>query len=159
MVSLNISSMFKNTIDTQKIQDKVQRMKTIILVGYPSGLEHEGKDGEVTEAAELAKQLYYGTAEIPARPFLTDAIEKNKDEIAEALKKEAKREMDGGQANWAKVGSLAVGKIQEFVRGDYYRETIPNSPRTIEEKGSDKPLIDTSNLINATDYIVQGEND
>jgi phage gpG-like protein len=174
MAKFNITATFENTVDMQKIHDKVQRMKTNILVGYPSGRPHveaihevndeerrtssgtETENGTQIDTSELAKDLYYGTAKIPARPFLTDAIEENKEEIAESLKKEVQREFNGGQANWGRVGSLVVGKIQALVRSDYYKDSIPNSPQTIRNKGSDKPLIDSGDLINSTAFIVQG---
>ena len=57
--------------------------------------------------------------------------------------------------NWEKVGTMAAGAVQEFVRGDFYRSTKPNSQRTIEYKGSDKPLIDGGDLIGALAFIVE----
>lgn len=160
MAKFEINARVRNNLDTKKIQDVVQRMKTRILVGYPSGRPHvadsriENANTEQIETSELAKQLFYGTATIPARPFLEDAIIQNKEEIAESLQKEAQKEFNGGQANWSKIGAMVVGKVQELVRGDFYKNTIPNSPKTIELKGSDKPLIDTADLINSTTYIV-----
>lgn len=160
MASFDIGARVRNSVDSKKIQDVVQRMKTRILVGYPSGRIHvedarlEKGNSEQIETSELAKQLFYGTATIPARPFLEDAIRENKDEIAETLKSEAQKEFNGGQANWSKVGSMVVGKVQELVRSDYYKNSIPNSPKTIALKGSDKPLINTADLINSTTFIV-----
>ena len=163
----------RNTVDTRKIQALARKAAANILVGFPSGMQHvptfhknaEGEyrtyDGdsienaEPVETAELAKELSYGTSEIPARPFLEEGIASRSDELAEALKTEAKKVIDGGQANWNKVGTMAVGAIQEFVRGDYYRTNVPNSEKTIEYKGSDKPLIDGGNLIQSLQFIVQ----
>ena len=76
------------------------------------------------------------------------------------VRKEAKKALDGGSANWNKVGTMAVSAIQEFVRGDYYKTNIPNSKKTIEWKTvngnvGDKPLIDTSLMINSLSFIVQ----
>jgi hypothetical protein len=51
---------------------------------------------------------------------------------------------------------MAVGAVQEFVRGDYYRTNVPNSPKTIEYKeGGDKPLIDSANMIQSLQFVVQ----
>jgi hypothetical protein len=119
---------------------------------------YDGKnveEAEPIENAELAKMLSFGTAEIPARPFLEDGIASKKEEIKNALQEEAKKVLDGGQANWNKVGTMAVGAVQEFVRGDYYKTNIPNGPKTIKYKGSDKPLIDGANLINDLKFVVQ----
>lgn len=163
----------RNTVDTHKIQALARKAAANILVGFPSGMEHvqtfhknaEGEykgynneavaDVEPIETAELAKQLSYGTATIPARPFLEEGIHSKQEELSEALKQEAKKALNGGQANWNKVGTMAVGAVQEFVRGDYYRNTKPNSKKTIEYKGSDKPLIDGGNLIQSLQFVVQ----
>lgn len=162
----------QSTVDTKKIQETVRKAACNILVGFPSGEQHvptfhknaEGKyvgyngenveDVKPMETAELAMELSFGTATIPARPFLEEGIESKKAEISEALKQEAKRAIEGGAANWDKVGTMAVGAVQEFVRGDYYKSTKPNSKKTIEYKGSDKPLIDGGNLIQSLQYVV-----
>ena len=163
------------TVDFSKIQKAAQKAACDILVGFPSGRQHvptihknkqgkyEGYNGESVEeiepieTAELAKALSYGTATIPARPFLEDGIEDKKKELTEALAQEAKKVMDGGQANWNKVGTMAVGAVQEFVRSDYYKSTKPNSKKTQEYKGSDKPLIDGADLINSLAFIINAE--
>lgn len=161
-----------NTVDKSKIQKAVQKAACDILVGFPSGRQHvptihKNKNGEYKgyngesvadikpiETAELARELSYGTATIPARPFLEEGIESKKKELSEALKQEAAKAISGGSPNWDKVGTMAVGAVQEFVRGDYYKSTKPNSKKTIEYKGSDKPLIDGADLINSLAYVV-----
>lgn len=162
-----------NTVDTSKIQALARKAAANILVGFPSGEMHtptfhkneqgeyktyDGKnveEAEPIENAELAKMLSFGTAEIPARPFLEDGIASKKEEIKNALQNEAKKVLNGGQANWNKVGTMAVGAVQEFVRGDYYKTNIPNGPKTIKYKGSDKPLIDGANLIQDLKFVVK----
>lgn len=161
------------TVDTKKIQEAVRKAACNILVGFPSGEEHvptlhknengeyKGYHGENVEdiqpvtTEELARTLSYGNSEIPARPFLDDGIESKSKELAEALKEEAKKAVNGGSPNWSKVGSMAVGAIDEFVRSDHYKQTIPNSKKTVDYKGSDTPLIDGANLIQSLHYIVQ----
>ena len=163
----------QNTVDTKKIQALARKAAANILVGFPSGMMHvptihKNEEGEYRtyeggkveevepiETAELAKMLSFGTSEIPPRPFLDQGIESKGKELAEALKKEAKKVIDGGQANWNKVGTMAVGAVQEFVRGDYYRTNVPNSQKTIDYKGSDKPLIDGADMIQSLQFIVQ----
>ena len=163
------------TVDFSKIQKAAQKAACDILVGFPSGRQHvptihknkqskyEGYNGEEVndiepiETSELAKMLSYGTDKIPARPFLEEGIEDKKKELAEALRQEAKKVIDGGQANWNKVGTMAVGAVQEFVRGDYYKSTKPNSKKTQDYKGSDKPLIDGADLINSLAFVINNE--
>lgn len=163
----------RNTVDTSKIQKLARKAACNILVGFPSGRQHvptlhknesgeyKGYNGESVseikpiETAELAKMLHFGTATIPSRPFLEEGIERNKKELTEAMEKEAKKAIDGGSANWNKVGTMAVGAVQELVRGDYYKTNVPNAKKTIEYKGSDKPLIDGADLINSLEFVLQ----
>ena len=163
----------QNTVDTKKIQALARKAACNILVGFPSGMMHvptihKNEDGEYKtleggnveevepiETAELAKALSFGTSSIPPRPFLEEGIRSRQPELVKALETEAKKVIDGGQANWNKVGTMAVGAVQEFVRGDYYRTNVPNSPKTIEYKGSDKPLIDGANMIQSLQFVVQ----
>lgn len=164
----------ENTLDTQKIQKLADKLAVEILVGIPSGRQHvptlhkdengeyRGYDGEKTgdiqpiDTAELARDLHFGTATIPARPFLEDGIRSKEKELKNAIIAQVKKVQDGGQANWDKVGTMAVGAIQELVRSDFYKSSVPNSQRTIDYKGSDTPLIDGGDLINAVTYLVQG---
>ena len=156
----------QNTVDTRKIQALARKAAANILVGFPSGMQHvptfhKNAEGEyrTLDGGKIEDVEPVETAELPPRPFLEEGIGSRSDELAEALKTEAKKVIDGGQANWNKVGTMAVGAIQEFVRGDYYRTNVPNSEKTIEYKGSDKPLIDGGNLIQSLQFIVQDGGD
>ena len=158
----------QNTVDYQKIQDMLKKCNVQILVGFPSGRQHistkhEGEDGEEAyknqdepiETAELAEQLSYGTANIPARPFLDIGLEEAKEKLNAAIEKELKKIETGQEPNWDKIGTMAVGSVQELVRSDYFKTRVPNSDRTIRIKGSDTPLIDGGDLINSLTYIVE----
>ena len=170
----------KTTVDLKKIQELMQKASVNILVGFPSGRPHieavheQQDDGtfkngskvqtkfdqatkteRVVETWELAEELHYGSATTPARPFLEEGIEYKVDELKEAIGKELEKELNGGHANWNKIGTMAVGHIQEFVRSDYYKSTIPNSKEWQEQKGSDTPLIDGGDLINSMSFIVE----
>lgn len=157
-----------------RMQDHMERMRRVIenaeimvLVGYPSGLTHietthhiNPETGERTtgtqaggDLAELAEKLHFGTAEIPSRPFLEDGLNLNQDELRKALKKELEKLKETGKANLDKVGTMAVGKVQELVRSGYYKDKVPNAPLTIMLKGSDTPLIDGANMIDSLRYL------
>lgn len=167
--------MSDNTIDFKIVERFAENCSRGIYVGFRSGQEHvqtlhkdesgqyktyNGKSPESMEpqdTAELAKTLSYGGAGIPPRPFLIEGLEDKKDVLLAELKKQAQKVHDGLKPNWDKVGTMAVGAIQEFVRGDYYRGHAPNSQKTIDYKGSDKPLIDGGNLIESLTFIVGGK--
>lgn len=134
----------------------------VVLVGYPSGKQHTAgsraqMQGETVEMADLAKRLSVGDNAIPPRPFIEDGLREKSD----ALKKCVKEQVDAaknGKANWDKVGTMAVGAVQQIVRSDYYKSSAPNAPLTIARKrGKDTPLIDTGDLINSLEFIVEKE--
>ena len=142
-----------------------------IKVGFLSGQQHQetrhdktkpkkGEGGKNAtpgqmEVSELARILHYGTATIPARPFLEDAIEKNEDAIYKAIEKQVNKALSGQTPRWSEVGTLAVGKVQEHIRSDEYKERVPNAKSTIKRKGSDRPLIDGGNLWQSVKFEVE----
>ncbi len=155
---------YENTIDIKKLSEFANKCKAEILVGFLSGKQHSASENsnEVVEMDELAKTLSYGGDGIPPRPFLEEGVLSKKEEILAAIKAQTEKVHAGLKPDWDKVGTMAVGAIQEFVRGDYYRTHVPNSPKTIEKKSkgdkvSDKPLIDTAEMINSVLYVVDGK--
>lgn len=170
-----IKASIKNTIDTKQIQRLMEQANVQILVGYPSGMQHvqavhrktrkdkftdiNGNEPDQLvpiDTADLARMLHYGTADIPARPFLEEAIRQNTGKLRAAVKDEVMKIKDGKKANWNKVGTMAVGCVNELVRSDYFKQRVPNSRRTQEYKGSDTPLIDSGNMIQSTTFLVNG---
>ena len=157
-----------NTVDYSKIQKLLQEAQVKVLVGFPSGRMHvatthrtkKGKRHTASiqserETAVLARDLHFGTAHIPARPFLYDGITKSKKEIVKVMKTEMEKTVKGEKTNWKKIASFTVGKIQEFVRSDFYKKHVPNSNETIVRKGSDTPLIDGGDLMGDLSFIVE----
>lgn len=156
----------KNVPDTSDLQKFADKANVKILVGYLAGKQHipakhKKKDGTYgnsyaqKENADLAAILSFGDANIPARPFIKEGLLSKKEELKKEIKTQLDRLKKGDLANWNKVGTKAVGAVQEFVRGDYYKENVPNAKSTIAQKGSDKPLIDTADLVNALEFIVE----
>ncbi|RKN75005.1 hypothetical protein [Paenibacillus ginsengarvi] len=91
----------------------------------------------------------------PPRPVLEPAIEKNRDAIAKQLQKAVSTALDGHDASGEleKAGMLG----QNIARGwftDPSNGWAPNSPLTVENKGSDKPLIDTAEMRKSITYVV-----
>lgn len=164
----DFSARVHNTVDYQKIQKFVREAKAKVLVGFPAGRMHIETQHDLTnkgirrtssvqgsvENAELAKKLYFGSAEIPARPFLRDGLLVEKESITKAIKKEATKALAGSEVNWNKIGAMAVGAVQGLVRSDFYKRSVPNSKETIQRKGSDTPLIDGGDLMGSLTFVV-----
>jgi len=153
---------WKSTLNLKPIQDLIYPGEDI-LIGYPEGRVHAG-GGIATD--ELARTLTYGTADIPARPFLEEGILTKKNEIGVLIQEHYTKRVEGKdkRPTLKRICAEAVSAVQDFVRSDYYKETVPNAPATIDRKSrrqkgkyllSDKPLIDTGDMLNATTFVVK----
>ena len=112
------------------------------------------------QMSELARKLHFGDSVIPARPFLYDSIISVRNDLNRRIREMHARSIKEnreprGEYSLEGIGAFLVGAIQKFVRGNYYKNTVPNAPMTIRIKGSDTPLIDTGQMINSTTYITR----
>lgn len=132
-----------------------------ILIGFPSGIQHPDSD---VDNATLAEWLHEGTARIPSRPFLLQGMSSGRERIRKAVKESHENLVRKGVAKALHVAVVAVGAVQDFVRGDYYKTTIPNALSTIRGKSKkrgkktlvgDRPLIDTGFLVNSCTYVIR----
>ena len=97
---------------------------------------------------------------IPPRPVLVPAMDNSKDIIAEQMKKAAKASLDGKNPN---VELEETGMLGQNICRDWFTNPANNWPanseETIKRKGSDRPLIDSSQLRTHITYIVKDGND
>lgn len=133
-----------------------------VKVGFPAG----ASPGDVID---IAFWNHYGTSRakgdvffrngmvgisgpIPARPFISVAMWQSRGEIRARMREGAKAVFNG-KADLSqvlnKLGVLGSSKIQETVRGGSF---APNSPMTIQLKGSSKPLIDNGRMLAAVTW-------
>lgn len=139
-----------------------------VKVGFPEGAA-VGKStrsgsgqkpySDISEVARVAIWNEFGVPnksgrgwKIPPRPFFRNALDTSKktlpvfqDRILDAVRR---GKMTGVQALDA-LGIFMSDKIKASIRAT---TTPPNAPRTIAEKGSSHPLIDTGQLINSVTY-------
>lgn len=95
---------------------------------------------------------------IPPRPVLEPSIQANKEAIGKWLGKAGQEALAGNQdkshADLEKAGMRAANGARAWFK-DPRNNWPPNSPRTIKQKGSDKPLIDTGEMRKAITYVVR----
>jgi hypothetical protein len=150
-----MQSSFGDDIKLEKLK-KVSLRNDSVLIGYQSGMPHANFNGTLDELAKKNSEDY-GTK---SRPFLKDGIKANLPELDKLIKTECLKLLKGSEPNYHKIGVTAVTAVQEFVRGDYYKTTKPNSPATIAKKSTksgvkDRPLIDSSQMINGLTYTIE----
>lgn len=96
----------------------------------------------------------------PPRPIIEPAIEdpENKKIIAENLKKAAQAALDEDR-NQALIELKKAGITAQNVVRDWFTNPknnwAPNSPFTVERKGSDRPLVDTGELRKSITYVIR----
>lgn len=147
-----------------KTGDTVQALQELdaqkVLAGIPEAAP--SREDEPVTNAELAYIHSKGAPmhNIPARPFMEPSIEKNRDAIARLQGKIIKSALEGKaiavQAETKKLGLYVSSEAKKYFTAE--NGWAPNAPSTISAKGSDKPLIDTSNLRNAITYVLEGKN-
>lgn len=121
-----------------------------VKVGFPAGKV----DGDIVARAIWN---HYGTSRgIPSRPFLLNAMRKNKNKYRNGMKISAKKILRGEASPETvvrKLGVLAQGDIQSEITT---LRSPPNARSTIRQKGSSNPLIDTGEMRQAVTYKVDG---
>lgn len=122
-----------------KIEKGVQGPKAV-KVGFP-----KGKAG--ADIVSIAIWNHFGTSRgIPARPFITIAMFKNRRQIRAALRKIAEGTVKNGTplaTQIPKLGALGTGLIQDQIASNM---PPSNAPSTIRQKGSSRTLIDTGRM-------------
>jgi hypothetical protein len=148
-------------VDVRKLQALVKRLaeqpKHVVVgvLGSKASEKHEDSDATV---ADVATWNHFGTSRIPARPFLTIAMERQRAEITKTFARIA-----NGVALEKLTVEQGLGLMGETLVGEVKRtiaEGVPpaNAPATIERKGSSTPLVDKGQLRGAVTYEVREGN-
>jgi len=115
------------------------------------------KSGEMYSKAFQMFLMTHGSPlwRSPPRPVIEPAIESRKEYIAKRLKLATEQALNGEDPTpeLEKAGFLGMSAAQDWFNNPA-NGWAPNSPRTIAEKGSDIPLIDTSGLRKSITYVV-----
>lgn len=137
---------------TKKVDTRIKRRHTKVKVGFPfSETDDDIINRAVWNHFGTSGSLYGGP--IPERPFLANAIRDNKSKYKAAMKKSAKKILRGEESLDTflnKLGIFAQGHIQTEIKELI---TPPNSPVTIEAKGSSNPLIDTGEMVKSVTWM------
>jgi HK97 gp10 family phage protein len=143
-------------VDLSKVQTSLRGAKKV-KVGFPQG---------EADSDNIQKAIWseFGTAggasgggwggPVPERPFLRNAMRDNRNKYRDGMKTSAKKLLLGQTSLHtvlSKLGILAQGDVQESITS---LSSPPNSPVTIELKGSSNPLIDSGEMRAAVTYKI-----
>ena len=96
--------------------------------------------------------------QIPPRPVLEPALEAHADAIGELFQAVVKAACRGDEAAMQRAMNVCGMAAQNYCR-DWFTDPRngwpPNSPLTIKEKGSERPLIDTGTMRKAITYVIR----
>lgn len=130
---------------------KVGFLETAI---YPVG-DKCGRDGE--HVAQIAVDNEYGTRRngviIPARPFFRIMIARESPHWGVLTAKYLRLTNFNYDQSLGLLGEKIKDQLQEQIRD--YDNPPPNAPRTISQKGFDKPLTDTGFMLNSPEWVIK----
>lgn len=123
----------------------------VLRAGFLEGATYP--DGEPVATIAAANEFGRPENNQPPRPFFRQAIVKNRERWARGL---GAMILQGKTIEQALLltGEVVTGDIQASIRELVSPEL---SPVTIAKKGFDKPLIETSHMLNSTGYEVRQE--
>lgn len=156
--SLTVQRMAPGKLDSLRSKmNQIQQMD--VYVGIPADKTLR-KEDEINNAS-LAFIMEHGSPlrNIPARPFLKPGIATAKalisKELAEAAKSVIADSPLDAEKHLKRAGIIGANAVKRYIReGD---NLAPNAPSTIMQKESDRPLIDTGQLVKAITSVVAGK--
>ena len=120
--------------------------------GVKVGIRRGKGSHDGTDMLDIAVYNHFGTSTIPARPFISDCVEKNAGQIQEAQKRLVYRVYQGGLSADGALAQLGAWYVNVQKGHILHGGWTPNAPATIKRKGSNKPLVDTGQLVNTVDW-------
>lgn len=140
--------------------------KTQVLIGVPSGnaRKKRRKDARTivdntypTNNATIAASHELGapTRGIPARPFLIPTIQNNSRKYTDLMAQGFRNALADGtdpDVVYEKIGLQASSDVKDYIAAGSF---APLKQKTIDRKGSSKPLMDTAEMMNSIGYEVR----
>lgn len=139
-----------------RMLNTAKRYTTKVHVGYFGQVRHISKDGKRSiTLGNLAGIHEHGTKHIPKRAFIAPALKKNRGKYLKLVGKSFLPIVRGKQTTtqtWHYIGQQAVKDVQSFMLSASF---TPLKEKTIKQKGSSRPLIDTGQLRQSVTYQVK----
>jgi hypothetical protein len=150
-----------NKINMDLLKENIYAIskKPYVKIGVLEGKAEEPKETSDEKASDLslvevATFHEFGTVHTPERSFLRATVDQEKSEMNTATVAIFKK-VSAAQMHWKKglsiLGELIQSKVVRRIRAGIGPEL---DPKTIEAKGSSKPLIDTGQLVQSIRYEV-----
>ncbi|OOF52560.1 hypothetical protein [Rodentibacter trehalosifermentans] len=123
-----------------------------IKIGIQADEKGEYENG--ASVLDVAAWNEFGTNKIPSRPFIRQCFSDNLPALEKGLRIVAVKVLNGEEPK------IALSQLGQWYQ-DKQKECLlhfpwkPNAASTVKAKGSSKPLVDTSQLVNSIRYKVE----
>ncbi len=138
----------KSSDGLKKLSQSTKALRSEVVAGVLGGATND-ETGE--KVAGYARMLEYGTARMPARPFLRQTATENKDEWRKQIRNGLKaRGFDQAEEVLGAVGRLMRADIVATIRRGDFEPLAESTVKAKKRKGRAEPtapLIDTTSLI------------
>lgn len=137
---------------------RLQEIAKLDGVTVTVGLQGRGAAaGESTdsELVVIGRAHEFGLG-VPQRAWLRTALARNRKVWTGGLKTALRQVAQNGRAGVRTLRLVGVTMVSDVKSGIAAGPWHPNSPETIAAKGSDKPLIDTSQMLQSVRATVEG---
>lgn len=126
-------------------------------VGVKAGILADATTTEGKGIAEYAIYNEFGTAAIPARPFMRQTVEKSKGKWIKTVEQLMGRNPGNARDAMFVVGEVMRGDIVYEIQNGSFAANAASTVAAKERKGKvepDHPLIDTGQMMKAVSYEV-----
>ena len=139
------------------VRDVTLACEKQVAVGYPSdapGLNEPHYSGNLS-VIDVATQNNYGTETIPERNFMDEATrlaEKGTKSMYMTAHKAILQKKFNESAFLHALGKHGADMVKKAIATGEY---VPNAPVTVERKGRDEPLIETTHMYDSATYTLR----
>lgn len=162
-VKVSVKGGQRANVVLKRISQKLGSGKGFVAVGFLDSAKYSGqvtrnKAGKLVKRqaglpiAQAAFWNEFGTKRAPPRPFFRGMIQEKSPNWGAQMAKVLKATNYDGPKTLALMGNLLQGQLRQAIQ-DF--TTPPLAQFTIDQKGFDKPLIDTQGMQDNVDYEVK----
>lgn len=130
--------------------------KPYVKVGYPAESEESNKQKDGAKAAltvlAVAVHMEFGTITVPERSYIRSSYDDNFQDMLSFTRDLVGRIYDGGMTVERALDLIGLKMINNAKKKIRSKIPPPLAQSTIAKKGSDIPLIDTGQLLNAITF-------
>lgn len=157
MVKFGWSSVDKGWNRLVAAQKLIAQRKAYVKAGLLGG-DKDYRPGEAITNVQLGLVHEFGTDHVPERSWIRSTFEEKRAEYVELLKKLLVPVYEGKWGITRALGIVGARMASDQKKAVKTGAGIPppNAPSTIEAKGSSRPLVDTSAMINSVTWEVVG---